>query len=481
MPSLPITVINEITGLVGQSRNAYMAMLKLQYGPQWDAWLQTESAELSKRIAQKKGTMFGQMTVSVVPTALPQAAGVSTFEGWQLPSPTTGTRVNTRMFARDVVTRLRFTKQVQNAARAGDKAAWAKPRAADLEDARLQSGLNWARKLYNGYYDILAQISAYDDEDAGPPVDPANATLYGRDSRTSGVTTPANAYNFGDFYLRVNQAVGAVDASAVTGIATAMGSNHATSAFENQISAIDSSDTTAPVVDFTPGPDADADEETNFGFTPGAGDVLVPYASRKSTVNTDADADSDYASMNGLDAIIKDSTFYPALYGLLKSSYTKLSGFHDDNAETQRPWTERRLTLMTHRIRTEGTGGKPDAAMLDYSTLREVVDENRGDRRFEPIQKGGGYSKNMQHTAGDVMTPYVADWLCPPGAVFVIDSSCFGYYEESPMSPEPETRWVANYLQEELNWHKSGNIECRKPCNNGIIDDLTFATQDLSA
>jgi hypothetical protein len=180
------------------------------------------------------------------------------------------------------------------------------------------------------------------------------------------------------------------------------------------------------------------------------------------------------------------SAFFPYLYGLSKTSTafdaTKIAGIHDTNGETQRDYSEMALTLLIHNIRKNGSGGKPYKTFVESSVLREVVMGNRGDRRFAPVQRESGYSDALQHTAGDTTTPYIDEWQCPPGMLIAVDSKTFGYYAESDMAPldDPQTRFIPGYDGTQEVWHKSGNAECRKPHNNGILDDLKFNTEALT-
>jgi len=71
---------------------------------------------------------------------------------------------------------------------------------------------------------------------------------------------------------------------------------------------------------------------------------------------------------------------------------------------------------------------------------------------------------------------YMEDWLCPPGLIYALDTTQWGYFSEADLAPldEPQQRFIPNYDQTEMVWHKSGNVECRKPHNNGILDELEF-------
>jgi len=456
--------INEISVGSGQSRSAYANLLKYYYGPKWDAWIHTE-ALIADKIGKKKGVMGGVAKVNAVTTSLPQSAGMSSGEGYYLPEPTAGTHVNPRIVARDMYTRLRWTGQSQRAARAGDKAAFSRPKQSDVEDARIQSTLNFARKLYLGYYDVYGTVAAYNEP---------SLTLAGREDRTSAA---ANYYKFGNHYMRENQMIGFVDTN--EGIAGAPSYSHNTS--NNLLQIIATGGTLAsPTITLKTDAVVSGGNALNVVCTnataPAAGDLIIPYASRKDAIASDATKDTDFFTFNGVGSVVLPSSHYSHLYGLSKTTYDKLGGVFDvaSDPTSPREFQESRLTLMIHRIRNEGSGGTPDVAMLHDSMMREFLQLNESNRRFAPVQQGKyGYGQ-IQYMAGSTVVPLVEDWLCPPKQVVVLDTTQWGWHEESSMAPldDPQLRFVPNFDQTEQVWHKSGNIACNKPHNNGIIDDL---------
>lgn len=481
MPTLPIPGMNEASVSVGNSRGNAAAMLKILYGQQWGAWIHEDSGLLSKTVTPKKGMMGGQSMLCAVSVGLPQSAGVALGEMSPLPVPTAGSFINPRILARDSYQVLQWTGQSQRAARMGDKAAWARPKQQDIEDARLTSGINHSRQCVLGYYDVLAVLASWSSP---------TATVFSRNSRTSGSSTARNWNKFGTHFLRNKQIVSFVDT--LLGLGGSPAYNNKTVSNPLMVDSIDASDPTAPTFDLLGGiGDGDAIGTVLTSFTPAAGDLIIPYGNRRdnsaSAYTADATFDSNFHTFNGLMAFILGSSFFSHLYGLSKTATSfdsqKLSGIHDTNSETQRDYSEMLLTMLLHKIRNNGTGGKPNMTVCESSVLREVVKENRGDRRFAPVQRESGYSDALQHTAGDTTTPYMDDWQCPPGMLWALDSKTFGWYEESPMSAldDPDTRFIPGYDGTQQVWHKSGNAVCTKPHNNGCLDDIKFDTEALTA
>ena len=459
--------INEVSVGSGQSRSAYANLLKFFYGPKWDSWIHSE-AIIADKIGKKKGTMGGTSKVNALTLSLPQSAGMSGGEGYYLPEPTTGTHVNPRIVARDMYTRLRWTGQAQRAARGGDKAAWARPKQSDVEDARTQSTLNFARKLYLGYYDVLGVVSSY----SSPTV-----TLAGREDRTSGSSTATNYYKFGAHYLRENMIISTLKDTVGPGGVPAYNNN--TSANMAKISGVGGTLAAPTATMGTSAVVSGGSALASFwtgGDTPAVGDLVIPYASRQDAASYTADGtfDTNFFTFNGIGSVILPSSHYSHLYGLSKATYSKLGGIFDHGSESVREMKEMRLTYLVHRIRNEGSGGSPNVAMLHDSVMREIIKVNEDNRRFAPVQQGKSGYGQMVHMAGSTLLPYTEDWLCPPKQVVALDTTQWGWYSESDMAPldDPQVRFIPNYDQTEQVWHKSGNIECRKPHNNGILDDL---------
>ena len=461
----------ESTISTGQSRTAYGAMLKQVYGPAWSKWLHTDSGKISEKIAKKKGSMGGQMKVNAITTALPQSAGMSLGEGSLLPQPVHGSYINPRIIARDFYTRLRWTGQSQRAARMGDKAAWARPKQNDIEDARAQSGLNFARKLYLGYYDVLDIVQ-------GPIPTVGLLELFDRDTRRSGQTAGGGVvtdyHKFGGHYLREGMIIQHVSAGGLPGSPSEVSTTASNGA---KIESIDLSDLANPSITVTM---ADGTADDTDVLPNATGDLLIPFGSRRDTVTAGDTLDSDFFTFNGVQAVLQGSDFYSHLYGLAKATYSKLSGVIDRSTAANtdvRAYSELRSALMFDRIRNEGSGGKPDCIIVQDALLRGIVDATDTLRRFAPVQKGEfGYGA-LQFTAGDTTTPIIADWLQVPGQMLFLDSKQWGFYTESELSPldDPQTRFVTDYDQTEITFHMSGNVECMKPHSQGVIDDLGFS------
>jgi hypothetical protein len=222
--------------------------------------------------------------------------------------------------------------------------------------------------------------------------------------------------------------------------------------------------------------------------TGGAGDagaLIVPWGSRRIAADlsgtVDANTDSKLSSMNGLGNLAVSSSENTYVYGLARSSYDSLNARMSQNGGTVRAFDERFISLAIDRIADEGKGDDPDHMHMHSSVRREYVRETQGDRRFEPVQQKKGF-KNLAFTANDVMLPIETSRDCPPGSVFILDSSSFGYFEECPMKMlDDGMRFVADRAAHEVIMVKSGNVACVAPFNNATVEDIAFDVSALTA
>src|SRR3990167_694532 len=200
MASYQVSAVTETTGLAGQSRNNYTNRFKIDFMAEWDQHIHTKT-KVAELIAKKKGKMGGFESLGSVIPGLPQSAGLFQFEGATLPDPRAGSYINPKLHARDVYTRLRWTGNVERAARGGDKYAWRAPRKQDINGADEQMRINLARCLYLGPAQPIGLASAAAD---------TSLTMYSRNSRRSNLD---DLWKFGAHYLRVGQSISLVDAS----------------------------------------------------------------------------------------------------------------------------------------------------------------------------------------------------------------------------------------------------------------------------
>ena len=459
----------ETSGLAGQSRSNFANRLKTDFMEKWEDHVHKKTI-IADKIAKKIGTMGGKESLGSVATALPQSAGIAAFEGDTLPTATAGSYFQPTVHARDLYTRLRWTGQVRRAARAGNKHAWTMPVKEDTMAADAQFRINFARMLYLGRYQILATVTSFNDE--SPETGQSVATLFGRDARTSGAS---DFYKFGAHYLRVNQEVDYL-ASSVTGNPVVLNDSSANARMK--IIAIDTSTPSAPTITL------DADPNADYGVTdPVSGSLIIPWGSRKASVE-DTTHSAYWAGVSGILEYATDSNTYASVYDLDRgSSYPTLDGVHNKNSGTVRPFDENLISLVVDQVVDNGVGDEPDALVMHRSVRREYVKQTQGDRRFAPVTKEQGFSGRLVFSAGDAELPIVTDRDCPPGLAFVLNTEDWGWLSQSPMGDidEKGMRFVADKDAHEMIVHKSGNEICRKPFNQGVIDDIQYDVDALVA
>lgn len=471
-----ITTINEYTHsstTAGAIRSSFYGRLKDMYLPAWDDHIH-EKTKIGKVLAKKKGTMGGRRMLGSVMNSLPQSAGVSLLEYDSLPVPSSTGHFQPQLISRMMTSRLRWSTAVKNAARAGDKAAWAEPQREDIEGAKKQFDLNFERVCFLGNRDILGTVGADGT---------ATHTMLGRNSRTSNTEY---RWAFGTHYLRNNMAVALVEDSSGS-VLTHAGVLNDPIANSNIrfVTSVDNSAGTFVLSDAINGSSSD----WSTGGAGDAGSLIVPWGSRRVKADTGSsgdgteqtNTDSLLSSMNGLGNLVTTATQNTYVYGLSRSTYDSLNGRMLNNGGTVRAFDERFVEFGVDRIADDGKGDEPDYLIAHTSVRREMTRETRGDRRFEPIQQGRGF-KNMAYTIGDVSLSVETSKDCPPGSIFILDSSSFGYFEECPMKMlDDGERFVADKMAHEIVMIKAGNIACVAPFNNCTIEDVAFSVTDITA
>lgn len=457
--------VYETPSVGGNSRTSFFGRLKTDFLPKWDDHVHTETV-LPSLIAKKGGTMGGYESLGSVADTLSQSAGIFGFEDDTLPTPRASNYFQPRLHARGCFTRLRWTLEVELAAKRGDKHAWAKPRTEDMKHADQQLRLNFARNLYLGPYQGIATASAFNGT--------TGVTLYGRNTRTS----QADDFSkFGAHYLRKNMSIDWVNASgsAVQYTALPEVAPNLSRPSEIYITAIDKSTPSAPVITLS------ADPATSGSADPGDESLIIPEGSRRSNITPGTDV-TKYAGMNGLVQVIGDTAIYTQLYDLAKSTYDSLQGKrYTGTGGVSRPFEEDYITLAVDETADEGVGDEPGCLLMHRSVRREFVKETKGDRRFREVQTERGFGQLVFH-AGDAMTPVKVDRDCIPGMVFVLNTDNWKYLEQSPLGPidQSKERFVANKAAHEIPLHKSGNVFCETPFNNATVEDISFNVRDLT-
>jgi hypothetical protein len=366
---------------------------------------------------------------------------------------------------------LRWSLNVRNAARAGDKAAWAEPQREDIEGAKKQFEINFERMLWTGNRNVLATL--------GDVASGTTQTAVARNSRAAGAAN--YKWAFGTHYLRVNQAVQVVQ--------------HITNNVDIHKGVIDTRET-AGNVRFIKSIDAANNQfvlsasvggaAANAVTTEAANQLIVPWQSRLNVAEmaTGADTvstDSGMSAMNGLGNLAVSSSEGLYVLGQSRATYDSLNARVMGNSGTVRPFDERFISLAIDRISDEGRGDEPDTMFMHASVRREYVRETQGDRRFEAVQQKKGF-KSLAFTANDTVLPVQTSRDCPPGSVFILDSSTFGYFEECPMKMvDDNMRFVADKAAHEVLMVKSGNVACVAPFNNGVVEDISFDVGSLTA
>lgn len=446
--------------VTGTGRSSFSGRLKTDFLAKWDDHVH-KVVKIADKVAKKKGTMGGKESLGSVATSLPQSAGIALRERMSLPAPDGGSYIQPYLHARDLYMRLRWSGQVERAARRGDKYAWAQPRAEDIKNGTAQFNINFARMLYLGRYQPLGTVASFNGT--------TTATLYGRDARTSAST---DFWKFGSHYLRVGMPIDFLD-----GGSFATAAEFQPTGTEVKITAIDASTPSAPTITFSHDPVADLSVND-----PADGDILVPFNSRDATI-TSVNNSAEFSGVSGVLEYASDSATYAAVYDIARSGAPTLEGVHNTNSGSVRSFDENLIALVVDQVVDNGVGEEPDLLAMHSSVRREYVKQVQGDRRFAPVQKERGYAGRLMFSAGDALLPIMTDRDCPPGLAFVLNTADWGWLSQSDMGSIDSAgeRYVADQDAHEVVMHKSGNCYCEKPFNQGIIDDIQYDTDALTA
>jgi len=477
--------ISEISGIAGTGREAMDGLMKDWYGTKWEDHVNSNAKCLALTgLGKVRGKMGGRRVLSAVVDSYPTSAGIAHFENASLVEPKSLTAFQPELISRSNYVRLRWTGEVEDMARAGDKAAFSGPRATELRLARKQYAVNKCRMAILGPQQVLGETSAT----ASPDADTRTITMKTRDSRTSAA---ANFYNFGTHFFKKNMVLDMAASVTGFGLQDSTGLAAATAANSWTLSAVSSTALT-----FT----KDSGYAATNKFPHVDGTHLFPWGSRRSGSEADNSShDSYYAGYNGLNNLMLDSGIYGWVYGMQKSAQPTLNGNRQlHESATQRPFNDLLLILAIDQIVEEGSGEEPDTMYLNSAIRREVIQHlGMGNakvytsdtggtadqaRRFAPVQTTSGYAK-LALVAGDRTMTYDTDRDCPPGMIYLIRKGTMGYLSNRTLSSVDKTpeRYVTDKDAHEIVMAERGNFFCTSPWTNGTLEDIDYATSALTA
>lgn len=480
--------IQEVTGITGTGREAMDGLMKDWYGSLWEDHVNSTAKCLSLTgLGKVRGKMGGRRVLSAVIDSYPTSAGIAHFENASLVSPTSLTAFQPELISRSNYVRLRWTGEVEDMARAGDKAAFSGPRATELRLARKQYAVNKCRMAILGPQQVLGVTSAQ----SGSGTDSMTITMAGRNTRSSAA---ANFYNFGTHFFKKGQVIDFAASTTGYGLQNNGGLTAAAASNSWTLSTVSSTALT-----FT--------KDSGYSATNKEphvdGTHLFPWGSRREGSEADNSShDSYYAGYNGLNNLMLDSGIYGWVYGLQKSAQPTLNGNRQvDNpggSPTARSFNDLLLILAIDNIVEEGSGEEPDTMYLNSAIRREVIQhlgmanatgytadgngtEGVQGRRFAPVQTTSGYAK-LALVAGDRSMTYDTDRDCPPGMIYLIRKGTMGYLSNRTLSSVDKTpeRYVADKDAHEIVMAERGNFFCTSPWTNGTLEDIDYSVTTLT-
>lgn len=463
-------VINRITGIPGGSVDAFWDRFKFVYLPSWESMI-NEEAELLKLIGKAKGGMLGgRYSITSLMYNHVQSSGQARFEDDLLPDPSAPSYKQLSVISRSIYARIRITGHTNRAARIGKPGTFAIPSKEQMASARENHQLQKNRMLYTGNRQILAQAQVY--ASGGPTI-----TLYDRDSRNSSANSK---HKLGHHYLRENMDISIIPASGGNvdpdgdpndAYATGPGT------LRRRITNIDDSGAQPVVtVDSAFGTDWTANDD---------GALVVPWRSRKDSMGAvDAETDSDYAGILGLQDLVSDTTERTYLYGVSRASAAAqyIESIIKRNGGVVQAYNENEITLALDKLRNDRyvrKGGRVDKVLCHDSVRREHVQTIQSLRRFGATTKKRGWER-QQFTAGDKSLDIHTDKDCEPGEMKLLDTKSFKMLREAKLyMVGGKPRFVADKDAEEVVLCESGQEICRAPrCNTRVLD-IDYSTTGL--
>jgi|15BtaG_2_1085339.scaffolds.fasta_scaffold00806_3 hypothetical protein len=471
----------EVTGIAGTGREAMDGLMKDWYGSLWEDHVNSNAKCLAATgLGKVRGKMGGRRVLSAFIDKYPQSAGIAHFENSNLTEPSSMSAFQPELISRSLYVRLRWTGEVEDMARAGDKAVFSGPRATELRLARKQYAVNKCRMAILGPRHVLGHVDT-NVGTGGTAGDTITLTMHSRNDRDS---QAGNFYKFGSHYLKKGMLIDFGD-SADADSEGASGVDGGAEKFE---------------VTSVSGNSVVVTQGVTGAQAPAAGELLWPWGSRRAGGKaaedaSSADIDSYFAGYNGLNNLMLDSTVYGAVYGTRRGSdRPTLDGNRQTGGGTDRHFSDLLLILGIDQIVEEGSGEEPDTLYLNSAVRREVVqhlgmgNEHGGGvmtgsqaRRFAPVQTTSGYGK-LAIVAGDRSMSYDTDRDCPPGMIYILRKGTMGYLSNRTLSSVDKTpeRYVTNKDAHEIVMAERGNFFCTSPWTNGTLEDIDFLVDGLT-
>ena len=476
--------ISEISGIAGTGRESMDGLMKDWYGTKWEDHVNTTAKCLALTgLGKVRGRMGGRRVLSAVIDSYPQSAGVAHFENASIVEPTSLTAFQPELISRSNYIRLRWTGEVEDMARAGDKAAFAGPRATELRLARKQYAVNKCRMAILGPQQVMGVSTSATTQD----VSPLTVTMHVRNDRTSAA---AHFHKFGTHYFKKGMVLDFSTTAAgnpslnTTGLAKADFSSNAW-----EVTGV-----TSTTVEFTSSASGSIVDPHHQGT------FLFPWGSRRTGAGSDDSSyDSYHAGYNGLNNLMLDDGIYGWVYGLERgATYTTLDGNRQvDGSAANRNFNDLLLILAIDNIVEEGSGEEPDTMYLNSAVRREVIQHlgmgnaptynqnaagtEQQARRFAPVQTTSGYAK-LAIVAGDRSMTYDTDRDCPPGMIYLLRKGTMGYLSNRTLSSVDKTpeRYVADKDAHEIVMAERGNFFCTSPWTNGTLEDIDFDVSSIT-
>lgn len=190
---------------------------------------------------------------------------------------------------------------------------------------------------------------------------------------------------------------------------------------------------------------------------------------------------------NGLRGLVDDGTYATSVHSQLRATYPRLNAVVDGNSGTPRPYKEKVLRKLIHRLQHE-CESTPTVIWCNTGVISEHLETTIPDRQYtvsgkEVPKYGIGYDGgNLFFQYENNKIPFKISKDVPAREMFVLDMKTFKKHTlrkvdwlpgvDGPLMPTPSGSNSTYKLTDIACLMGDLNISCRKFVGNGVVRDL---------
>lgn len=189
---------------------------------------------------------------------------------------------------------------------------------------------------------------------------------------------------------------------------------------------------------------------------------------------------------NGIRGLVDDGTFLGSPHGLSRTTYPKMKAIVDSASGTPRPYKEKLLRKLIHRLGFESDAGVPTVLLCNTGVISEHLETTIPDRQYQVSGKqvpnyGIGYDGgNLFFQFENNKIPFKISRDVPARELYVLNMKTFKKHTlkkvnwfdgvDGPLLPTPATTTYS--FTQVACLYGDLNISIRNPVASGVIRDL---------